>query len=56
LRNDFQVDSHGDPDLGYPRLVQKPDGKPVVIYYWATAKKPQHHIAATIWRPDKAHH
>jgi len=52
LRDDFQVDSHNDPDLGYPRLVQRPDGKLVVMYYWATREHPQQHIAATIWDPD----
>ena len=49
LRNDFKVDSHDDPDLGYPRLVERLDGKLVVMYYWATPQNPHHHIAATIW-------
>jgi len=53
LRDDFQVDSHNDPDLGYPRLVQRTDGKLVAMYYWATKKRPQHHIAATVWDPNK---
>jgi len=51
LRDDFQVDSKDDPDLGYPRLVQRPDGKLVAMYYWATSERPQQHIAATIWDP-----
>ena len=53
LRDDFQVDKFNDPDLGYPRLVQRPDGKLVAMYYWATPQHPHQHIAATIWDPDK---
>jgi len=53
LRNDFKADSLHDPDLGYPRLVQRADGKLVAMYYWATEQMPQHHIAATIWDPDR---
>jgi hypothetical protein len=53
LRDDFQVDSFDDRDLGYPRLVQRPDGKLVAIYYWATKEHPQHYIAATIWKQDR---
>jgi len=53
LRDDFQADSRDDPDLGYPRLVQRPDGKLVAMYYWATAANPRQHIAATIWDPAK---
>jgi hypothetical protein len=46
LREDF----HGErPDFGYPRLVQRPDGRLVCVYYWATRAIPQQHIAATIW-------
>ncbi|MHC4645695.1 MAG: sialidase family protein [Planctomycetota bacterium] len=52
LRDDFQVDSFDDRDFGYPRLMQRPDGKLVAIYYWATKERPQHHIAATIWQQD----
>ena len=58
IRDDFQA-MEEDPDsetgihtdIGYPRLVQRPDGKLVAIYYWATAVKPQQHIAASIWNP-----
>jgi hypothetical protein len=53
LRDDFQVDSFDDRDFGYPRLLQRPDGKLVAIYYWATKQHPQHYIAATIWRQDQ---
>jgi hypothetical protein len=38
-------------DIGYPRMVERPDGKVVTIYYITTAKNPQQHIAATIWDP-----
>jgi len=40
-------------DLGYTRTVQRPDGKIVTIYYYATEENPEQHIAATIWDPDK---
>jgi hypothetical protein len=52
LRDDYQRDSHGDPDLGYPRAFQRADGKLVVTYYWATQEHPHHHIAGTIWEPE----
>lgn len=39
-------------DLGYPRSVQRADGKVVTIYYYTTAAHPEQHIAATIWDPD----
>jgi hypothetical protein len=51
LRDDYQTDAYGDPDLGYCRMVQRPDGKLVTMYYWATPEHPTHHIAATIWDP-----
>jgi len=53
LRNDYQVDSFNDPDLGYPRLIVRPDGKLTAMYYWATLEHPHHHIAATIWNPTE---
>jgi len=34
LRDDFHPDSNNDPDLGYPVMVQRLDGKLVTIYYW----------------------
>ena len=37
-------------DLGYPRLVSRPDGKMVAIYYYST-KEFLHHLRATIWKP-----
>jgi hypothetical protein len=38
-------------DFGYPRTVQRPDGKVVTVYYYSTSANPQQHIAATIWQP-----
>jgi hypothetical protein len=52
LRDDFQVDSFDDKDFGYPRLVQRPDGKLVAVYYWATRELVEQHIAATIWNAE----
>ena len=49
LRTDYQPDQFGDSDLGYPRLVQRPDGKLVTIYYFATKDRPEPHIEATIF-------
>lgn len=58
IRDDFQSrdrDLSSAPtsgaDMGYPRLFQRPDGKLVVVYYWATAEHPQQHIACSIWEP-----
>ncbi len=60
IRDDFQaLDSDPDTqrginaDIGYPRMVQRSDGKLVTIYYWATAKHPQQHIAVSIWDPGR---
>jgi len=41
----------GVSDFGYPRLLQRKDGKLVAIYYWASEDNLQQHIAATIWKP-----
>lgn len=40
-------------DLGYTRTFQRTDGKLVTVYYYTTVEKPEQHIAATIWDPDK---
>lgn len=44
-------------DVGYPRMVQRPDGKLVVVYYWNHAlleeESPYRYIAATIFDPDE---
>jgi hypothetical protein len=38
-------------DLGYPRSVQRPDGKIVTVYYFNDAPHNERFIAATIWDP-----
>jgi hypothetical protein len=49
LRNDG-----GGRDLGYPRSVQRADGKVVTVYYlWDKKTGPERYIAATIWDPKK---
>jgi len=45
-------DDGGTWDLGYPRMMQRPDGKLVTIYYYNTRDNPAPHIVATIWDPD----
>ena len=47
LRNDG-----GGRDVGYPRSVQRPDGRVVMIYYfWDEKTGPERYIAASIWMP-----
>ncbi len=38
-------------DLGYPRSVQRTDGKVVTVYYYNDNKDTERYIAATIWDP-----
>ncbi len=38
-------------DLGYPRTVQRKDGKLITVYYINVAAAKERHIAATIWDP-----
>jgi BNR repeat-like domain len=38
-------------DIGYPRTVQRADGKLVTAYYWATEPMKERTIEATIWDP-----
>jgi hypothetical protein len=45
-------DDGGTWDLGYPRMMQRPDGKLVTIYYHNTREHPGPHIVATIWDPN----
>ncbi len=41
-------------DLGYPRAVQRSDGRVVIAYYWADRERwPDRWIGATIWSPLK---
>lgn len=42
----------GCGDLGYPRSVQRRDGKIVTVYYFNDAPKSERYIAASIWDPD----
>ena len=44
----------GGRDLGYPRSVQRPDGKVVTVYYFNDDPKETRYIAATIWDPASA--
>jgi Neuraminidase (sialidase) len=53
LRDDFQPDKFGDKDFGYPRLAVNHENQIVALYYWATKDQPQHHIAATLWNPER---
>ncbi|MGD9855117.1 MAG: exo-alpha-sialidase [Planctomycetaceae bacterium] len=49
-------DDGGNQDMGYPRTVQRPDGKAVTVYYfWDKASGPERYIAATIWEPPHTH-
>jgi len=44
-------------DAGYPRMVQRSDGKLVLVYYWNNALQddapPYRYIGATIFDPKK---
>ena len=40
----------GTWDLGYPRTVQRPDGKLVTVYYYNVGNT-ERFIGATIWEP-----
>lgn len=41
-------------DIGYPRSVQRPDGKIVSVYYYHDkAQGPEPYIAGTIWDPAR---
>jgi hypothetical protein len=52
IRNDFAPDVHGDADFGYPRAIQRSDGKILTVYYFATKENKEHYIAASIFDPD----
>ncbi|MGH9341088.1 MAG: sialidase family protein [Acidobacteriota bacterium] len=41
----------GNWDLGYPRTVERPDGKLVTVYYFNDHADRERYIAATIWDP-----
>jgi hypothetical protein len=40
-------------DIGYPRMVQRSDGKLFTCYYYTTEANPEQHIAASIWDPNQ---
>jgi hypothetical protein len=40
-----------DWDLGYPRTVQREDGRCVTVYYYHHPDQPERFIGATIWEP-----
>lgn len=40
-------------DVGYPRTVQRPDGKLVVVYYFSKDHTDERDIVATIWMPPQ---
>jgi predicted neuraminidase len=44
-------DDGGGRDIGYPRSVQRPDGKVVTIYYFTPKTDVDRSIQATIWDP-----
>jgi len=45
-------DDGSGKDLGYPRVVQRADGKIVALYYFMDKETgPERYIAATIWNP-----
>jgi hypothetical protein len=43
----------GGRDIGYPRALQRPDGKVVTMYYWHDDPNTERYIAATVWDPGK---
>jgi hypothetical protein len=43
----------GCEDLGYPRTVQRPDGKIVTVYYISNDRYKERFIEATIWDPGQ---
>jgi hypothetical protein len=43
----------GEPDIGYTRNVQRPDGKLLTIYYWLDEPRSERYIAATIFSAPK---
>lgn len=47
-------DDGANRDIGYPRMVQRPDGKVVVLYYFNDLETgPERYIAASIWDPNQ---
>lgn len=46
-------DDGGNYDFGYPRMVQRSDGKVVIAYYYNDDPNGERYIAGTIWDPDE---
>jgi Neuraminidase (sialidase) len=46
-------DDGGGRDIGYPRTVQRPDGKVVTVYYFHDQPNGDRYIAATVWDPGR---
>jgi hypothetical protein len=47
-------DDGSSRDIGYPRSIQRPDGKVVTVYYFSDAATgPERYIASTIWDPNE---
>jgi hypothetical protein len=44
-------DDGGNHDIGYPRTVQRADGKVVAVYYFNDHPDGERYIAATLWEP-----
>lgn len=40
-------------DLGYPRLVIRPDGNLLALYYFTTQVQPEQHIAFSLFNPNQ---
>jgi hypothetical protein len=49
----YQTGGGGSWDLGYPRTVQRADGKIVTVYYFNNAADQERYIGATIWDPGR---
>lgn len=49
IRDDFHSEENRFADFGYPRVIQRKDGKIVAIYYFATTERPEQHIACSIF-------
>ena len=50
--NEFVLRDDADlRDLGYPRSVQRADGKCVTAYYFKDANQKERYVACTIWDP-----
>ena len=41
----------GNHDIGYPRTVQRLDGKVVTVYYYTDRADGERYLAATLWDP-----